>query len=422
MFIHIDIDCFFASAQRSVDPALKGIPMCVGSRSNLEIFDKKRNHTRLMDENSGAFVAPVFYNDKERDFKSYFVDEINGVEKIRGIVTTSSYEARAFGVKTAMPISHALKLCPQMIVVPSDYPLYHRLSHEIHDYLASMIPRMEQFSIDEFFGDLSGWKSEDEAYDYAVYLQEQLLAKFDIPVSIGISRAKWIAKLATESAKPYGVYEVKDIAKYIENMPIAKFPGIGRGFQEKLGKRYISTLGELSRNRELLESWGKSGKQIYARVTGTCKEEINTKSQRKSIGISRTFDPEGDSDEIRRRVMIMARHISYIVQKLGVNPTSFYLGIRYEYGSKVKKSITQNRLFSENLYKRNLIEMYDEIALETKRAVKLTLNTTNFSSQHNKTLSLLDLDDDMHQQELGEKIQKLRSKFGLDIIKSASEL
>ena len=371
-----------------------------------------------MNENSGAFVAPVFYNDQIKDFKSYFVDNINGVEKIRGIVTTSSYEARAFGVKTAMPISHALQLCPQMIVIPSDYPLYHRLSHEIHDYLSTMIPRMEQFSIDEFFGDLSGWKSEDEAYDYGAHLQEQLLCRFDIPVSVGISHAKWIAKLATESAKPYGVYEVKDIAQYIEHIPISKFPGIGKGLQERLGKRYISTLGELSRNKELLESWGKLGKQVYARATGTCQEEINTKGQRKSIGISRTFDPEGDSDEIRRRVMIMARHISYIVQNLGVNPTSFYLGIRYEYGVNVKKSITQNRLFSENLFKRNLVDMYDEISLDAKRAVKLTLNATNFSAQHNKTLSLLDLDDDTQRQELGDKIQKLRSKFGLDIIKS----
>ncbi len=422
MFIHIDIDCFFASAHRSIDSTLKGIPICVGSRSNLEIFDKKRNSTRLMDENSGAFVAPVFYNDKIKDFKSYFVDNINGVEKIRGIVTTSSYEARAFGVKTAMPISHALQLCPQMIVIPSDYPLYHRLSHEIHDYLSTMIPQMEQFSIDEFFGDLSGWKSENEAYDYALYLQGQLLSRFGIPVSIGISHAKWIAKLATESAKPYGIYEVKNIAKYIEHIPISKFPGIGKGFQEKLGKRYISTLGELSRNKKLLESWGKPGKQVYARATGTCHEKINTKGQRKSIGISRTFDPEGDSEEIRRRVMIMARHISYIVQNLGVNPTSFYLGIKYEYGASVKKSITQNRLFSEHLFKSYLADMYDEILLDRKRAVKLTLNATNFSAQHNKTLSLLDLDDDTQQQELGDKIQKLRSKFGLDIIKSASEL
>ena len=76
MFLHIDIDCFFASAHRSIDPSLKGIPIAVGSRSNFEIFDRARNHTKLIQDNSGAFVTPVFHNRNRRDFESYFVDEI----------------------------------------------------------------------------------------------------------------------------------------------------------------------------------------------------------------------------------------------------------------------------------------------------------------------------------------------------------
>jgi len=94
MFIHIDIDSFFASAERSVDHSLKGIPMAVGSRSNLEIFNKKRTNIRLMNENSGAFVTPVFYSDKKKTFTSHFIDTIEGKEKIRGIITTSSYWRR----------------------------------------------------------------------------------------------------------------------------------------------------------------------------------------------------------------------------------------------------------------------------------------------------------------------------------------
>jgi len=124
MFLHIDIDSFFVSAERSVDPTLKNIPVAVGGRSNLEIFNKKRTHIKLMNDNSGAFVAPVFYSDKQKSFQSFFVDKIAGREKIRGIITTSSYEARAFGVKTAMPIALALQICPKLLVVPSNYPLY----------------------------------------------------------------------------------------------------------------------------------------------------------------------------------------------------------------------------------------------------------------------------------------------------------
>ena len=433
MFLHIDIDSFFASAERSVDENLKGIPICVGSRSNLEIFNKKRTHIKLMNNNSGAFVTPVFYSDKhpkgissqvqgKKTFENYFVDEIDGRKKIRGIVTTASYEARAKGVKTAMPIAQALQLCPEMTVVPSHYPLYHKLSHKIHTFMQAHIPQVEQYSIDEFFVDVRGWKKDEEVYDFAKELQSKILEHFDIPVSIGISKAKWIAKLATESAKPYGVYEVKDIDAYIENIPIKAFPGIGKGFQKRLESHYIKTLGEIKRNKSLFESWKKPGIQLYGRVTGTSGEGISSKGERKSIGISRTFDAIYDDEEIRRRIMIMARHIIYMVMSIEVNPTSYYLKVGYEYGVKSKKSITVDRLFSEQLFKSSLLEMYHEIVHKNKGAIKLTLNVSNFSEQHKKTLSLLNYDDDIDENTLSKEIQDLRERFGLDIIKTGNEL
>jgi DNA polymerase IV len=422
LFLHIDIDSFFASAERSVNHALKHIPMCVGSRSNLEIFNKKRTHIKLMNENSGAFVTPVFYSDKEKTFESYFVDEIEGRKKIRGIVTTSSYEARAYGVKTAMPISQALQLCPQMVVVPSNYPLYHKLSHKIHDFMLAHIPQVEQYSIDEFFGDVSGWIEDENVYTFAIELQKKILEQFDIPVSIGISSAKWISKLATESAKPYGVFEVKDIDTYINDMPIKAFPGIGKGFQKRLAGHYIETLGDIKQHKSLFYSWKKPGIQLYGRVTGTCGEGINVRGDRKSIGISRTFDAISDADEIKRRVMIMARHIVYMVMAIEVNPTSYYLRIGYEYGVRSKKTLTIDRLFSEKLFKSTLSQMYDEIVQRNKAAIKLSLNVSNFSSQHKKTFSLLAWDEDIMEKNLSQEIQTLRERFGLDIIKTGDEL
>jgi len=422
MFLHIDIDSFFASAERSVDHALKGIPMAVGSRSNLEIFNKKRTNIRLMNDNSGAFVTPVFYSDREKTFDSYFVDEIDGRKRIRGIITTSSYEARACGVKTAMPVAQALQLCPKMVVIPSNYPLYHKLSHKIHAFMTAHMPLVEQYSIDEFFADVSGWIKDEEVYDFAKELQAKILKHFDIPVSIGISKAKWIAKLATESAKPYGVYEVKDIDAYIEDIPIKAFPGIGRGFQKRLGEYYIMTLGDVKRHKSLLCSWKKPGIQIYKRVTGSDNEGIEERGERKSIGISRTFDAICDANEIKRRIMIMARHIAYMVMAIEVNPTTYYLKINYEYGVKAKQSITVDRLFSETVFKEIVTQMYNEIVHDGKGAVKLTLNVSNFASQHKKTLSLIELESDMIHQKLGKEIQNLRERFGLDIIKTGDEL
>jgi len=422
MFLHIDIDSFFASAERSVNAKLKHMPICVGSRSNLEIFNKKRTHIRLINDNSGAFVTPVFYSDKKKTFENYFIDEIDGRKKIRGIVTTASYEARAKGVKTAMPIAQALQLCPEMIVIPSNYPLYHKISHQMHAFMRAHIPKVEQFSIDEFFGDLTGWKRDDEVYAFAKELQTKIQEHFDIPVSIGISKAKWIAKLATESAKPYGVYEVKDIDTYIENIPIKAFPGIGKGFQSRLEGHYIKTLGDIKRHKGLFESWKKPGKQLYGRVTGTDGEGINPKSERKSIGISRTFDTISDAEEIKRRIMIMARHIIYMVMAIEVNPTSYYLKINYEYGVRVKKTMTVDRVFSEKLFKETLLEMYREIVEANKSAIKLSINVSNFSSANLKTLSLLDFDEDSKDEKLYKDIHTLRTRFGLDIIKTGNEL
>ena len=119
--------------------------------------------------------------------------------------------------------------------------------------------------------------------------------------------------------------------------------------------------------------------------------------------------------------MIMARHIVYIVMKMGVNPTSYYLQINYEYGVKQKKSMTVDRVFSEKLFKSILSGAFDELSLE-KGAIKLSLNVSNFTSQHKKTLSLLDIDEDMDENALSKDIQNLRERFGLDIIKTGDEL
>lgn len=185
---------------------------------------------------------------------------------------------------------------------------------------------------------------------------------------------------------------------------------------------YIATLGDIKRHKSLFYSWKKPGIQLYGRVTGTCGEKINSKSERKSIGISRTFDAIHDPYEVRRRIMIMARHIIYMVMAIEVNPTSYYLKINYEYGVKVKKTLTVDRVFSERLFKSMLSQMYSEIVQSNKGAIKLSLNVSNFSSQHKKTLSLMDLDEDISDNALSKNIQNLRERFGLDILKTGDEL
>jgi DNA polymerase-4 len=172
----------------------------------------------------------------------------------------------------------------------------------------------------------------------------------------------------------------------------------------------------------LFYSWKKPGIQLYHRITGTDNEGISSRPERKSIGISRTFDKITDSREIKRRIMIMARHIVYMVMKRGVNPTLFYLKINYEYGIRAKITRNSHRLFSEKLFKESLSKMYTEISGKGAGATKITLSVSRFSTQEKRTLSLLNLDEDRKEYHLSGKLQKLREKFGLDIIKTGNEL
>jgi len=422
MFLHIDIDSFFVSAERSVDPALKEIPVAVGGRSNLEIFESARRHIRLMDENSGAFVTPVFYSDREKSFRSFFIDIVEGREKIRGIITTSSYEARACGIRTGMPIAHALRLCPALTVVPSHYLLYHKLSREIYRFLQGHVPQLEQYSIDEFFADPEGWVEESDIDTFALKIQEEIRYRFDIPVSIGIAKSKWTAKLATSHAKPFGIYHVRDTAAFIESIPIEKFPGIGRGFQKRLKARYIYTLGEASRRKSLFYSWKKPGIQLYHRICGSDQEGIAKEGPRKSIGISRTFDKIEESGELKRRIMVMARHITFMVMKRGLHPTLFYLKINYDDGSKAKSTFRNPHLFNEKHYKEALLRLFESIHKKRVGAVKLTLNVSRFRPPRLLTPSLLDFEEEKRVQRLDNGIQKLRERFGLDIVKTGNEI
>ncbi len=421
MFVHIDIDSFFISAERVKNPKLLNIPAAVGSRSNLEIFSKNRANIKLLNINSGAFVTPVFHNDFKRTFENYFVDNIDGKRKIRGIITTASYEARECGVKTGMAIAKALTLCPNMVVVPSNYTLYHKLSKAIYIELKREIPLIEQYSIDEFFGKLDGWVLDNKAFDFAKYIQKKIYKKFKIPVSIGIAESKYIAKLATNFAKPNGVYLVEDQQEFISDIPIKEFPGIGKNLTKRLNSYGIKTLKDICSSKELLYRWKLPGIELYNRV---CRGggDIKPKEPKKSIGLGRTFDAIYDYNEIKRRVVIMARHIAYMVKRADVNPLRYELKINFDDGSKAKDAVSTNRLFSEQLLKKSLIYILNNIWCENRGVIKLRVSVYNFQKVNKTTLSLLNYKNDIKQKELDKAVTNLRNRFGLDILKSGSEL
>jgi len=435
MKIHIDIDCFFASAARIVEPALEHKAMAIGGRSDTKIFNKEAKNQTVNFDNSGSFV-PTFYANYEKDDKvngkaresslgcdiDAFKDE-NG--KIRGILTTSSYEARAFGIKTAMSIREALQLCPHLIIKAPNMSLYQKLSHQLHEFLQTKIPLIEQASIDEFYGDLSGWVEDKDIPAFIDNLRHEIKKETKLPVSIGAASTRYIAKLATTYAKPFGCKTIEEhnFADFVYPIKVGDFAGIGKSMKNRLNAVHIHTLGELIARRGTVESWGPYAKELYKRVSGLTDAPIATTHKRKSIGISRTFDPLYDRAELKRRVHILARHLSFAILKLDVIPTVFHLSVSYEMSQHSHKNISLAEIFTEKKFDSLCLQLLNEADAQKRlHVIRLSINCSSFTRDSRKELSLIGFEEDQKMHTLTKSVQSLRERYGIDALKFASEM
>ncbi len=423
MKIHIDIDSFFVSAARILDPSLEHKPVAIGGRSDTKIFNKDAKNQTVNFKNSGSFV-PTFY--KAYEAKDDDIDAFKDPDgRIRGILTTSSYEARAFGIKTAMSIREALQLCPHLIVKAPNMSLYQELSHKLHQFLCARIPLVEQASIDEFYGDLSGWVEDEDIPSFIDALRHEIKKELLLPVSIGAAHTRYIAKLATTYAKPYGskVIYSWDFDTFINPIKVENFAGIGKSMKAKLYASQIHTLGDIRKRQGTLESWGPYAKELYKRVNGTADSPIITTHKRKSIGISRTFDPLFDRVELQRRIHILTRHLSFAIFKLDVIPTVFHLSIAYEMNQKSHKNISLAEVFTENKFDALCLRLFHQADIHKRlHIIRISINCSSFTRDSRKELSLLGFNEEQKMEQLTKKTQEMRNKYGIDILKFASEL
>jgi len=426
MIIHLDLDCFFVSAERTRMPELNGKPVVVCKSSDTKIFSTHDSES-MMTESVGGFNGLIQHKKAFKGFdkdawKKEFLDERG---RIHGIVIAKSYEAKKYGIKTGTSLRDALAMCPKLLIVPSDHLFYQLLSTKLKAFLQTKIPILEQYSIDEFWGDLRGWVKEEETYAFMASLQKEILETFDLPISIGASSSKWIAKLATDFRKPYGLTLVPkdEVTVFIADMSVASFPGIGRVLQKKFASYGIETLGEVLEHQKLVSGWGTIGKDLLLRISGVDNEPVVAKRDRRSIGISRNFQVITNRDEVLRRAIILSRHLAYTIAKLDLHPTTYYFGIKYENGIASKISQTIDRSFSESMYREWVIQSFKTLDSHPHYGIHfLSLAVSNFvTPTQTKTFSLLHANDDEKSKRLSEKLTKLRDKYGVDIIRSGVE-
>ena len=381
MKIHLDLDCYFVSAERTRYPFLKDKNVVVAKSSDKKIFSKDKKQGVILGD-TGAFNSVLEFrnhydaNNILKAWRDEFLDE-NG--EIHGIVIAKSYECKPYGIKTGTPLREAIYMCPNLIIIPSDHLFYQELSQKLKAYLEFKIPVLEQYSIDEFFGDLNGWIKDSDTLDFIKDLRDDIKEKFDLPITIGASKSKWIAKLLTDCVKPFGAIalEQEKVFDYTKDISVDDFPGVGSAIGKKLSDYRIQTLAQLRERPNLLYAYGKTGRDLYERICGTDNDKVIPYNDRRGIGISRNFKAIIDRDEIYRRVIILARYLSYTITKLKLNPTTFYFKIRYEYGLKNSQSITENRLFNEKF----LIDLSKSMIkkLDNRATCRFPQTTNNLS-------------------------------------------
>lgn len=248
---------------------------------------------------------------------------VGGSPTGRGVVTSASYEARKFGVRSAMPTAHALRLCPQATVVGVPRGAVSRRSREVRTVLEELAPVVQAASVDEFYLDLTGTERLflDETLEQTAWrIRDSVLERTDISVSLGGGTRRVIAKLATTRAKPAGVYVVPPGREqdFLNELNLADLPGVGPSLADALRKRGLIRVEDaLSVQPEWMERWfgERRGAWLYRRIRGVDDSRVDATSRRKSISSERTFFEDiSDDKELEKRVLELSNSVGAILR------------------------------------------------------------------------------------------------------------
>lgn len=258
IILHLDMDSFYASVEMRGRPELRGKPVVIGA-------DPKQG-------------------------------------KGRGVVATCSYEARAFGIRSAMPISQAFVLCPHAVFLPPDFPRYVKASSDVMAILKAPGLPFEQVSIDEAFLDVSSLGTFSAAADLAVQIRDTIFMDLGLTCSIGIAPTKVVAKIASDIHKPNGltVVEPDTLVSFLAPMPVRKIPGIGKKSESELFEMGIRTIRDLAAFdiQALITRFGRSAIALQEIAAGIDRSEVKEREGVKSVSRETTFEEDTDDEQL----------------------------------------------------------------------------------------------------------------------------
>jgi DNA polymerase-4 len=300
------------------------------------VVDRSKARRILLVDCDAFFVQVARLEDPEGAGKARYLI-VGGTPSGRGVVTSASYEARAFGVRSAMPTSHALRLCPEATVAPVSRAAVSEKSREVRAALERLSPVVQAASVDEFYLDLSGTErlfANESLIDTAQRIRKEVLAQTRISVSVGGGTRRVIAKLAASRAKPAGVHVVQpgEEQDFLNGLELAAIPGIGPSLVELLRKRgLVHVRDAVEVQREWLEKWlgSRRGSWLYRRIRGVDESEVDPTERRRSISAERTFFRDLNTErELGRRLLEITTSVGGSLRKRAYRARTITVKVR----------------------------------------------------------------------------------------------
>lgn len=372
--MHMDMDAFFASVEQVDNPQLRGKPVAVGGEH-------------------------------------------------RGVVSAASYEARAFGVHSAMPVVRAKRLCPQLILVRGRMDRYKEISRRVMAVLHDVSPLVEQTSVDEAYLDLTGTRRiAGGPLDIAQRVRADVLRTTRLTCSVGLAPVKFLAKIASDQNKPDGVTIIHphEVADFLRDLPVGKIPGVGPKAREALKRLNVSTAGDLlKRPREFWERrFGERGGALYDRALGIEPSPVEPLGPPKSTSAETTLhDDTADKRELAKWLMVQAERVGGDLRRHGLKGRTVTLKIKYADFKSLTRSVTLDQPTQSTMVvfeaARGLLD-----ALSLERKVRLIgVGVSNFGAVQSQ-LSLLggDEPDPRTDGRLDAAMDAIRDRFGRNAV------
>lgn len=374
--IHFDLDAFFVAVERKKNKKLEGIPLIVGGSSR------------------------------------------------RGVVAACSYEARRFGVHSAMPMYLALQLCPDAKVISGDMEAYSKSSHEVTNIIEEAAPKFEKSSIDEFYIDASGMDKYFGAFKWAVELQKKITKESGLPISMAMSVNKLVSKVATGEFKPVATKQIVpgDEQGFLSPLAVDKIPMIGKqtsSFLYDMGVRTVGTLREMPL-KFLTSAFGKNGTSLWNKAHGVDESPVVPHSEQKSISTESTF--EEDSIDVKRMKSIliaMVEKVAFQLREQKKLASCITVKIRYSNFDTETKQVHIAYTSSDYTILRVVQELFDKL-YNRRMLIRLVGVRVSNLVQGNHQINLFD--DTAETINLYEAIDRIKHRHGVEKLVRATTI